>query len=174
MGRLSRAEDEVNVVHCVNRCVRRGFHCRKVPVTGQDSKHRREGIRQRLEILAGAMKVEMLGYRHAATVGWPGRLTIFRTFGPEQRMYLSITCEQNREGTSRLCSTWNCFAVVILPPRSRRPSAHRGLPPAIASFRRSCPARRRDSSGSFRAHSGTSLRPARGLRFRIRSGGSWR
>jgi len=63
MGRLSRAEsfpaDEINVVHCINRCVRRGFLCGKDRVSGQNYEHRREWIRQRFEFLAGVMGVEI-------------------------------------------------------------------------------------------------------------------
>lgn len=66
MGRASRSEscpdDEVNVVHCINRCVRRGFLCGKDPVTGKDFEHRREWIQKRFELLAGVMGVEVLGY----------------------------------------------------------------------------------------------------------------
>ena len=66
MGRVSRNEscpdDEVNVVHCINRCVRRGFLCGEDAVTGQDYEHRREWIRRRFEFLAEHMAVEVLGF----------------------------------------------------------------------------------------------------------------
>jgi REP element-mobilizing transposase RayT len=66
MGRLSRNEscpdDEINVVHCINRCVRRGFLCGKDVVTGNDYEHRREWIRKRFEFLAASMGIEVLGY----------------------------------------------------------------------------------------------------------------
>ena len=66
MGRLSRAEscpdDEVNVVHCINRCVRRGFLCGQDAVTGENYEHRREWIRRRFEFLAEQMAVEVLGF----------------------------------------------------------------------------------------------------------------
>ncbi|MEQ9406870.1 MAG: hypothetical protein RIK87_04055 [Fuerstiella sp.] len=66
MGRVSRAEscpdDEVNVVHCINRCVRRGFLCGDDPVSGRNYEHRREWIRQRFEFLAEHMAVEVLGF----------------------------------------------------------------------------------------------------------------
>ncbi|MEQ9407617.1 MAG: hypothetical protein RIK87_07805, partial [Fuerstiella sp.] len=65
MGRVSRAEtcpdDEINVVHCINRCVRRGFLCGTDPFTGQNYEHRREWIRHRFEFLAGVMGIEVLG-----------------------------------------------------------------------------------------------------------------
>ena len=56
MGRVCRAEscpyDEINVVHCVNRCVRRAFLCGRDDVTDQDYEHRRGWIRACLERLA--------------------------------------------------------------------------------------------------------------------------
>ena len=65
MGRLSRAEScpdyEISVVHCINRCVRRGFLCGIVSITGKNCEHRREWIRGRFEFLAGEMAVEVLG-----------------------------------------------------------------------------------------------------------------
>ena len=66
MGRVSRnescPEDEINVVHCINRCVRRGFLCGDDPVTGANYEHRREWIRHRFEFLAEHMAVEVLGF----------------------------------------------------------------------------------------------------------------
>lgn len=66
MGRLSRTEScsdhEINVVHCINRCVRRGFLCGQDAVTGNHQEHRREWILAHIEFLAGAMGVEVLGY----------------------------------------------------------------------------------------------------------------
>ena len=41
MARINRrevlADDEVQVVHCINRCVRRGFLCGDDSVTGNES-----------------------------------------------------------------------------------------------------------------------------------------
>lgn len=66
MGRLSRSEscpdDEINVVHCINRCVRRGFLCGQDAVTGNNYEYRREWIRHRFEFLTEHMAVEALGY----------------------------------------------------------------------------------------------------------------
>ena len=66
MARVNRrevlADGEVQVVHCINRCVRRAFLCGTDPVTGTDYDHRRELIRKRLEFLASVMGVEVLGY----------------------------------------------------------------------------------------------------------------
>ncbi|MCX7401283.1 MAG: hypothetical protein NT138_26660, partial [Planctomycetales bacterium] len=50
------------VVHCINRCVRRAFLCGKDELTGKNYDHRRELIRNRLEFLAGVMGIEVLGY----------------------------------------------------------------------------------------------------------------
>jgi len=56
------ADGEIQVVHCINRCVRRAYLCGQDPLTGTDYEHRRELIRQRLEFLAGTMSIEILGY----------------------------------------------------------------------------------------------------------------
>ena len=56
MPRLARGEvidpAQVQVVHCIQRCVRRAFLCGDDPLTGQSYEHRREWIRQRLKFLA--------------------------------------------------------------------------------------------------------------------------
>ena len=66
MARLNRrevlADGEIQVVHCINRCVRRAFLCGTDPLTGTDYEHRRELIRQRMEFLASAMGVEVLAF----------------------------------------------------------------------------------------------------------------
>ena len=66
MARTNRrdvlADGEIQVVHCINRCVRRAFLCGKDPLTGTDFEHRRELIRQRMEFLAGVMGIEVLGF----------------------------------------------------------------------------------------------------------------
>ena len=66
MARVNRcevlADGEVQVVHCVNRCVRRGFLCGDDPVTGQNYDHRRGWIRNRIEFLASVFGVEVLGF----------------------------------------------------------------------------------------------------------------
>ena len=66
MARTNRgdvlAAGEIQVVHCINRCVRRAYLCGQDPVTGTDYEHRRELIRERLDFLAGIMGIEVLGY----------------------------------------------------------------------------------------------------------------
>ena len=79
MARVNRREllsdGEIQVVHCINRCVRRAYLCGQDPFTGTDYEHRRELIRQRMEFLAGIMGVEVLGYavmgNHWHLVVWP-------------------------------------------------------------------------------------------------------
>ena len=59
MPRQARGEyvnpNEVQILHLVNRCVRRAYLCGDDPVSGQSFEHRREWIRQRLEFLAGVL-----------------------------------------------------------------------------------------------------------------------
>lgn len=66
MARVNRrevlSETDVQVVHCVNRCVRRGFLCGNDAVSGKNYDHRRQWIRSRLEFLAGIFGVEVLGF----------------------------------------------------------------------------------------------------------------
>ena len=66
MARVNRREvlssGEVQIVHCINRCVRRGFLCGDDPATGANYDHRREWIRNRLEFLAGVFGIEVLGF----------------------------------------------------------------------------------------------------------------
>lgn len=66
MARVNRREvlsdGEIQVVHCVNRCVRRGFLCGADPLTGKNYEHRRQWMRNRLEFLAGVFAVDVLGF----------------------------------------------------------------------------------------------------------------
>jgi REP element-mobilizing transposase RayT len=66
MARVNRrevlAEGEIQVVHCVNRCVRRGFLCGTDDLTGQNYEHRRQWIRNRIEFLAGIFGIDVLGF----------------------------------------------------------------------------------------------------------------
>ncbi len=66
MARVNRrevlSEGEIQVVHCVNRCVRRGFLCGIDPLTGKDYEHRRQWIRRRLEFLAGIFGIDVLAF----------------------------------------------------------------------------------------------------------------
>ena len=66
MGRPLRGEqfsvDEIAIVHCVQRCVRRAFLAGVDPVTGMDYGFRREWIRRRLEALASVFGIDVLTY----------------------------------------------------------------------------------------------------------------
>ena len=66
MPRQARGEyvnpDEVQILHLVNRCVRRAFLCGKDPFSGKSFEHRREWIRQRLEFLASVFGIDCLTY----------------------------------------------------------------------------------------------------------------
>ena len=66
MARINRrevlADGEIQVVHCMNRCVRRGFLCGIDELTGQNYEHRRGWIRNRLEFLAGIFAIDILGF----------------------------------------------------------------------------------------------------------------
>lgn len=66
MARTNRrdvlSDSEIQVVHCVSRCVRRGYLCGRDALTGRDYGHRREWIRRRLEFLAGVFGIDVLGF----------------------------------------------------------------------------------------------------------------
>lgn len=66
MGRPLRSEqfrhDEIAIVHCVQRCVRKAFLTGVDEESGKDYSHRREWIRRRLEALASVMCVDILSY----------------------------------------------------------------------------------------------------------------
>ena len=64
MPRLARGEylvpDEVQVVHAVQRCVRRAFFCGEDTVSGKSFEHRRQWIRDRMEFLASVLAIDCL------------------------------------------------------------------------------------------------------------------
>ena len=66
MPRQARGEvvnpAEVQIVHAVQRCVRRAFLCGDDPVTGQSFEHRRGWIRDRLEFLASCFGIDCLTF----------------------------------------------------------------------------------------------------------------
>ena len=66
MARLARGEcidpAQVQIVHCIHRCVRRAFLCGSDPYSGRCYEHRRVWIRQRLEFLAGIFGIDCLTY----------------------------------------------------------------------------------------------------------------
>jgi len=66
MARLARRDvvdpAKVQILHCIQRCVRRAFLCGDDPVTGQSFEHRRGWIRDRLEFLASNFGIDCLTY----------------------------------------------------------------------------------------------------------------
>ncbi len=66
MARLARYEvldpNQVQLLHCVQRCVRRAFLCGEDAFSGQSFEHRREWIRARLEFLASVFGIDCLTY----------------------------------------------------------------------------------------------------------------
>ena len=66
MARLARGEYlnpfTIQIVHTIQRCVRRAFLCGNDPVSGRDLEHRRQWIRDRLEFLASVFAIDCLTY----------------------------------------------------------------------------------------------------------------
>ena len=53
---------EVQIIHAVQRCVRRGFLCGKDVMTGKSFEYRRAWIRERMEFLASVFAIDCLTY----------------------------------------------------------------------------------------------------------------
>ena len=66
MARQARGEYlnplEIQVVHCVQRCVRQAYLCGRDARTGVDFEHRRQWIRDRFEFLASVFGIDCLTY----------------------------------------------------------------------------------------------------------------
>ena len=66
MARQARGEVinplEVQIIHAVQRCVRRAFLCGDDPYSGKSFEHRRSWIRDRLELLASIFGIDCLTY----------------------------------------------------------------------------------------------------------------
>jgi len=66
MARLNRSEifdpNEVSVMHCINRAVRRAMLCGVDHYSGKSYEHRRDWVKQRLVFLAKHYGIDVLGY----------------------------------------------------------------------------------------------------------------
>ena len=66
MARMARREyldpRSIQIVHTVQRCVRRAFLCGNDITTGRNYEHRRQWIRDRLEFLASVFGIDCLTY----------------------------------------------------------------------------------------------------------------
>jgi len=60
--RIVVSREETGVYHCTSRCVRRAFLCGEDSYSGRNYEHRREWVRERLEILSGLFGVEVFSY----------------------------------------------------------------------------------------------------------------
>ncbi|MFO0921418.1 MAG: transposase [Pirellulales bacterium] len=54
--------NQVNIAHCIQRCVRRAFLAGKDTASGKNYEHRRTWIRQRMEMLASVFGIDVLSY----------------------------------------------------------------------------------------------------------------
>jgi hypothetical protein len=53
---------EVGVYHCISRCVRRAFLCGEDSYSGNNYEHRREWVRERVELLSGLFGMDIFAY----------------------------------------------------------------------------------------------------------------
>ena len=77
--------DEVGVYHCIARCVRRAFLCGVDPLTKHDYEHRKEWIRERLELLASVFAIDICVADPARQVFVTSRLDRSTASGGESR-----------------------------------------------------------------------------------------
>ena len=109
MARVNRrevlSEGEIQVVHCVNRCVRRGFLCGTDELTGKNYEHRRQWMRNRLEFLAGVFGVDVLGFSvmsnhlHAILRSRPDVVKAWSDEEVARRWWNLFPSRRNRDGS---------------------------------------------------------------------------
>ena len=109
MARVNRrevlADGEIQVVHCVNRCVRRGFLCGTDELTGKNYEHRRQWMRNRLEFLAGVFGVDVLGFSvmsnhlHAILRSRPDVVKAWSDEEVARRWWSLFPSRRNRDGS---------------------------------------------------------------------------
>jgi REP element-mobilizing transposase RayT len=54
--------NEFGVYHCISRCVRRAFLCGEDSYSGNNYEHRREWVRERIELLSGLFGMDVFAY----------------------------------------------------------------------------------------------------------------
>ena len=109
MARTNRrdvlADQDIQVVHCVNRCVRRAFLCGNDELSGKNYDHRRGLIRKRLEFLAGIMGIEILGYAvmsnhfHAVLRNRPDVVATWSDAEVAQKWWMLCPLRKNEDGS---------------------------------------------------------------------------
>lgn len=66
MARQARGEvldpSEVQIVHCIQRCVRRAYLCGPDPLTGKSFEHRRQWVQDRMEFLSSVFGIDCLTF----------------------------------------------------------------------------------------------------------------
>lgn len=129
MARVNRNEVlsdlEIQAVHCVNRCVRRGFLCGVDPMTGKSYEHRRQWIRNRMEFLAGVFGVEVLGFAvmsnhfHAVLRNRPDVVATWSDEEVLRRWWLLFPRRRGREGGPAELTDAEVKAMLTDPSRIR-------------------------------------------------------
>ena len=110
MARLARGEvihpDQVQIIHAVQRCVRRAYLCGDDRLTGQSFEHRRGWIRDRLEFLASVFGIDCLTYtvmHNHLHIVLRSRPDVVATWGDEEvaRRWLKLfPRRKNKDGSA--------------------------------------------------------------------------
>ena len=121
MARMKRREvlsdAEIQVVHCINRCVRRAFLCGEDPLTGVSYEHRRELIRQHMKFLAGVMGVEVLAFSvmsnhfHIIVRNRPDVVADWSDEEVAQRWWQLCPARKEKDGTAKEATEFEINAI---------------------------------------------------------------
>lgn len=126
MARQARSKsldpDQVQVVHVVQRCVRRAFLCGFDRLTGQNYGHRRRWVRDRLEHLAAGFAIDCLTYSVLSNhlhLALRSRPDIVRLWSDEEvaRRWLHICPVRRGKKGSRAKPRRSDIAAIVNDPR---------------------------------------------------------
>ena len=122
--------DEVGVYHCIARCVRRAFLCGVDPLTKHDyDEHRKEWIRERLELLASVFAIDICAADPARQVFVTSRLDRSTASGGESTGDPdSARAHSGATGNRRRRLDRDSAAIRSPVQDSRRPTRRAGGP----------------------------------------------
>ncbi|MCY2967268.1 MAG: hypothetical protein NT069_27145 [Planctomycetota bacterium] len=103
---------EVEVYHCINRCVRRVRLMRDAPDTGKSYNHRKEWLLGRMAELAGMVASDFIGFSVLERLGIPeaGRTELLRGFDGRFRRVAGFP-----ESMAQESAKWGCRFLHGMP-----------------------------------------------------------